>query len=542
MGFEKRVCILYCTLLLCISLMCIRLYSLSSAENNRSMSVLEGQYTAKMNIAERSGFVYDRNMRLLSHERDGAVIAVNPASFGDIKKTSSLLGALSQTASASEIYEKMLENTPFTLVTADSEGARKAQEQTEGLYSFDLFRENNGIALHFLGYNDKDGKGASGLRARYSDLLGDKLFSTVTARYETDALRHSMSRLSIDSGRYTSKDGVITTIDRDLQEYVDGLADEIDSGCVLIADCGSGEILAMSSFPGYDVENLSSVLGSDKGELVNRCTMSFAPGSVFKLVVAAAALETDIYYSDFSYTCTGKIKVGGDEFSCHKHDGHGDQTLEDAFANSCNTYFIALGQSIGMECIADMCRRFGLDTACRADFLGESRNYYPDMGNKSAGYLANISFGQGDLCLSPLDLTRIYMCAHKGYLMPLSVVRGEIRDGRTVLSADERKTKVLSPDTCEKLLSMMEKCVLYGTGKEAAVEGARVFGKTATAQTGRFTEDGVELEHKWFCGLYEENGKFMAITVLCDYTDSKNVSPSEIFSLIVSHIKERNEG
>ena len=141
-----------------------------------------------------------------------------------------------------------------------------------------------------------------------------------------------------------------------------------------------------------------------------------------------------------------------------------------------------------------------------------------------------------------MDLTRIYMCVDKGYLMPLSVVRGEIRDGRTVLSADERKTKVLSPDTCEKLLSMMEKCVLYSTGKEAAVEGARVFGKTATAQTGRFTEDGVELEHKWFCGLYEENGKFMAITVLCDYTDSKNVSPSEIFSLIVSHIKERNEG
>ena len=528
--------------LLCISLMCIRLYSLSTAENNRSMQVLDGQYTAKMNVAERSGFVYDRNMKLLSHDKIGCVIAVNPASVKDVKKTASLLGALSQTASPSEIYEKLLENTPFTLVTEDFEGAKRAAAQTEGVYSFDLYAENNGIALHFMGYNNRDGKGVCGLRGHYSELLGEELFSSVTARYETDALMRSMSHLSIDSTGYMSEDGIVTTIDRDLQEFTDSLCERVESGCVLVTDCESGEILAMSSFPGYDAGNLASVLDSDQGELVNRCTMSFAPGSVFKLVVAAAALETDIYYGDFSYTCTGKIKVGRDEFSCHKHDGHGQQTLEDAFANSCNTYFVALGQSIGMERITDMCRRFGLDRACSADFLTESRNHFPDTENGSEGYLANISFGQGDLCLSPLDLTRIYMCVSDGYLMPLSAVRGEIRGGRTVLPADKRKTKVLSPDTREKLLSMMEKCVLYGTGKEAAVEGARVFGKTATAQTGRFTGEGVELEHKWFCGLYERDGKFTAITVLCDYTDSKNVSASEIFSLIVSYIKERNEG
>ncbi len=539
MRFHKRVCVIYCVFLLFISLMCVRLYVLSSSDNNKSMAVLEGQYTAKITVAERSGFIYDRNLELLSHEKDGGVIVVNPAEISDVKNAVLVLAPLSQTNSYSDIYEKMLENTPFTLVTDKTEKAKAVSDTEKGILAFDTYRENNGIALHFLGYNNKDGKGMTGLRKSEGELLGKELSGSVTVRFERDALRKSMSSLTAEYEKYTSCDGIVTTLDKQLQTFCDGLGDVIKSGAVVVADCNSGEILALSSFPGYDAQHIEDVLDSDKGELLNRTVLSFAPGSVFKLVVAAAALETDIYYGDFSYDCVGKISVGDDEFSCHKHDGHGEQNLEQAFANSCNTYFISLAESIGLECIADTSRRLGLDTAASADFLAESKNYFLRENEQSQSYLANISFGQGDLCLSPLDMTEIYMSACGGYLVPLSSIKGEIRAGKEIPLGQKRKTRVFSPDTSEKLLSMMEKCVNYGTGKAAAVEDARVYGKTATAQTGRFTKDGVELEHKWFCGLYERDGKFTAITVLCDYTDDKNLSPAEIFARVVSYLKER---
>ncbi len=533
--YEKRVSMLYCIMLLAVSFLLARLYNLSKPDTNESLSVLEGQYTGKIEVCERSGFVYDRNGYLLSHDLMGRIALVNPAECTDAFRCAELLSRSAVAASSSELFEKIISGVPFT-VTLDKESKGTLPD---GVTVFDAYAENNSVAKHFMGYNDADGNGRSGLRYAYADFIGKELYSTVTARFDTNAKRKSLSSFELDTQKFMSDDGVVTTIDKALQSFVDGFEGRIKSGAVVAADVKTGEILAMSSFPGYDIDEIGELLDSDKGELVNRAVMSFTPGSVFKILVAAAALEEDGALYDLKYTCEGKIEVGKDTFKCHKHAGHGEIDMATAFAESCNTYFINLGQIIGLDKIADMAKKLGLDNKTCADFVCESTNYFLSTDNDSPGYLANISFGQGNLCLSPLDMTRVVIAASSGYLVPLSTVRGEIRNGMFGRPEREKSIRILSEKTCSKIREMMEKCVKEGTGRGAAADGIISGGKTATAQTGRFSKDGVEYVHKWFCGVYPSENPRVAVCVLFDDVCGENESPGVIFSEICSFLNEK---
>ena len=535
LNYEKRVCILYCVFVSAVLLLCVRLYNLSKPETNMSMQVLDGQYTGRIDVCERSGFIYDRKGRIISHRISGRIAIVNPAEAEDVLSLSEELSGFALYSSASEIYEKLVEGIPFTLAVSYSiEG-----NEPKGVYSFFLYGERNDIAKHFLGYNDTDGNGVTGLRKAYGNFLGNELYSRVSASFDTNAKRVSLSDFSLNAEKYLSDDGIVTTVDMELQEFCDGLGEEVKSGAVMVLDTKSGEILSLSSFPSYDTERLAEVLDSSKGELVNRVCRNFTPGSVFKMVVAAAALEKDASLFDYKYTCNGKTEKG-DIFHCHNLNGHGEISMEEAFAQSCNTYFINLGSKIGIDAIIETAKKLGLDEIACADFLCEDENCFPDTEGKGEGYLANISFGQGDLCFSPMDMVRITSAAATGFLVPLSTVKGEIRDGVFVQSERAEKKRIFCENTCKKMKQMMKSCIENGTGRSAAVFGVNTGGKTATAQTGRFNENGVEYVHKWFCGVYPiENPRF-AVCVLCDDVTEENVSPGAVFGKICSFLLEKD--
>ena len=533
--YEKRVCLLYCAVVLAVSLLLARLYNLSKPETNESLTVLEGQYTGKIEVCERGGFVYDRNGYLMSHNLTGHIALVNPEECTDALECAEALSSAAVSADLSGIFDKIISGVPFTVTLQKG----KNNNMPKGITVFDAYEENTSLAKHFMGYNNSDGRGMSGLRLAYDEFLGESLYSTVTARFDTDAKRKSMSPFLIDTEKYLSDDGVVTTIDKPLQNFVDGFSDTIESGAVVVADTETGEILAMSSFPGYNIENMAQYLDSDKGELINRASMSFVPGSVFKIVVAATALEENLSLYDLEYICEGKIQVEDATFKCHKHSGHGNIDMATAFAESCNTYFINLGMLLGLEKIADTAKKLGLDERTYADFAGEGTNHFLSTDDKTSGYIANISFGQGDLCLSPLDMTRIVTAAACGHLVQLSTIRGEIREGVFLASEREQKVRVFSRETCEKIRKMMEKCVNDGTGTAAAVMGISLGGKTATAQTGRFSKEGVEYVHKWFCGVYPVEKPRVSVCVLFDDVTEQKASPAVVFSEICKYLKEK---
>ena len=530
------MCALYCIFVAAVFVLVLRLYNLSKPDTNMSMQVLDGQYTGRLDVCERSGFVYDRKGNVISHKISGRIALVNPAEVDDVLFVSDLLSKYAISCAASEIYEKLIYGIPFTLsVSYDIEG-----NEPSGVYSFYIYEERKDLAVHFLGYNNIDGKGMTGLRRAKWEFLGSELYSRISARFDTNAKRESLSEFDLDTQKYLSKDGVVTTLDREIQEYCDRLCKDMESGAIVVHDIEKGDILGLASFPQYDADNLSQVLESSGGELINRACKSFTPGSVFKMVVTAAALEKDEGLFDYKYNCTGKAEVDGNTFRCHNLNGHGEISMDEAFAQSCNTYFISLGEKIGMAAIAETARKLELDKPICADFLSEDNNYFLDENSQNYGYLANISFGQGDLCLSPLDMARVTTAVSTGYIPTLSAVKGEIRDGVFVQNEKQEKQRIFRENTCKKIRQMMKNCVQNGTGKGAQVYGVNVGGKTATAQTGRFDEEGVEYVHKWFCGVYPVENPRIAVCVLCDDVRGENVSPSVIFGQMCSFFLEKD--
>lgn len=533
MYYEKRVCVIYCIIVAVSALLLARLYNLSNPRTNISLSVLDGQYSARIDVCSRSGFIYDTKGRLLSHIKSGKIALVNPAECTDALFVSDKLSDYASVSSASEIYEKIMDGAPFTLLlTKNADGLNLG-----GVYVYDRYDERNDIAIHFLGYNSA-GKGTSGLRREYDELLNKTLHSTVSAVFDTNAKQKSMSPFDLDDKGYKSPDGIVTTIDRDLQMFCDGLGEKIRSGGVVVSDVNTGHILALSSYPDYDLQNMAMLLKSDKGEFINRTACSFTPGSVFKMIVAASALEYDGALMDFEYTCTGSIEVDGNVFRCHKAAGHGKISMKEAFANSCNTYFISLGRIIGIERIADTMRSLELDNVTRADFLSERENYFVDEKGVKEGYLANISFGQGDLCLSPLDMTRVSTAVSTGILCELSTIRGYVENGVFGQEKDIKRKRVFSDATAEKMRIMMKECVENGTGKQAKAQGVTSGGKTATAQTGRYDEKGVEYVHKWFCGVVPAESPEFSVCILFDFSTETEMAPAVVFKEICTYLSK----
>ena len=539
-NYSKRVCVLYCCVIVVMAILCVRIYSLLSADKNQALSVLEGQYSGKLKVAEHTGFVYDRNMQLLSHDKMSPILLVNPAVCTDFVKTAEKISTVSKVMSLSELHSKLFDGVPFTVTVKEDEcnKAKTISDNADGIYYVDVYEENFNTAKHFMGYRDIDGNGVGGLRGNFNNKLIQSMKAELFATFSTNAKQKSLSEFDINMESYTRGDGIITTLDKNIQNFCDSLESTIQSGVVVVTDVTNGEILALSSYPTFDAQNIAQVLESYKGELINRAEYSYTPGSVFKIVVSLAGLEKDLSLYELEYNCTGKIEVDGDIFRCHNRNGHGKITLEDAFSLSCNTYFVNFANVIGYESIVDTARKLELDRICTADFLYERNNTFLNENDKTAGYLANISFGQGDLSLSVLDMTRIVISAVSGKLCDLSVIKGEISQGFPLKYHEKQTKRVFDNEVCQKMLCMMEKCVNEGTGTSAKVESSIVGGKTGTAQTGRKNAQNEELVNKWFCGVYQGKKSLYCVCVLYDFVLENSPSPGVAFSKIIERMIE----
>jgi len=535
--YVRRVIAAVCSLSAASIMLIVRLYFLSS-DTGGALEVLSGQYTRKNTFAERNGFVYDTNGSLLSHEEYGAIAAVNPAADTD---KSRIIGFLTDNSSNDfdELVEIFSQREPFTVKldrVPDS-------IPPDGVYVYpNYLKRDDGICRHILGYRNADGEGMSGIYKSFDSYL-DSVSGSLSYKYTANALGGVMDEDSfyIEDTGYVSREGLVLTIDSALQQKVDKICDEgMDMGAVIVCELSSGNILALSSRPLYDGENAGEYLNSDRGEFINRAFSLYTPGSVFKAVVAAAALEKDEKLYMLEYECTGECDVSGKTFKCHNKEGHGVQTMKEAFANSCNTYFIKLLDKTGFEYVLAVCSRMGLGEASIIDgFYVKPANMpvpgksYPDA------YKANFAFGQGELLLSAVDVMRLYSICSTGEQRDLSLVKGfygASKEQDVFFDAKPSK-KILSDNTVDKMRQMMYNCVIDGTGKAAAVKGINVGGKTATAQSGQMKDDK-EVLHKWFAGAFPiENPKY-AVVVLCDGNGKNGKDPKEIFALCAESIAE----
>ncbi|MBR3993949.1 MAG: penicillin-binding protein 2 [Clostridia bacterium] len=534
MSHKKSIAVLYILIMTMFVFVIFRLYSVTFED--KAAKVLSGQYSRKITVAERRGFIYDRNGEYLNKYQKGYILAVNPKGCSDLIKTAEDISLISN-YSQSQIYDKLLTGVPFTVTANTGCGL-------EGVYSYPIYEEKTISAPHIVGYTNSEGVGVAGIEKHFDTLLSGNFSGEVIYRYMSDVsgvpLENTGNNI-YDTG-YSETSGVYLTIDKKIQKFCREIAEKyIESGAICVSNTNTGEILACVSLPDFDTERIADYLESSRGELINRCTVGFTPGSVFKTVVAASALELDKKFYDLEYECTGSIETeDGDILPCHNGEGHGRVTMTEAYAQSCNPYFINLALVIGDEIILETARKMGLSKNGTLDgIFSYSCNlpeYSPEISSES-GYTANLAIGQGKTLVSPVSLCTMFSCAVTGnYVQPGIILK--ITDGDNVIRnySNREKAMVLSEETTEKLSLMMRECIENGLGVEAKPTYKSAGGKTATAQSGRYSDEK-EILNCWFCGVYPHDIPEYTICVLsCGTENSKNAKV--VFRKICDFLEE----
>jgi penicillin-binding protein 2 len=339
---------------------------------------------------------------------------------------------------------------------------------------------------------------------------------------------------------------VYLTVDAQLQELVDDLLEKRKGACVVM-NPQNGEILAMVSNPGFDPnifiaavtgqplagKRIKALLTSKDAVLLNRAISScYSPGSIFKVVVAAAGLETQETSIQERVHCPGSFRVGNRDFFCWKRDGHRSQSLTDSIAHSCNVFFYRLGLKLGADKITLFARKFGLGSPTGIDLPYEADGLVPSKSWKLKvkrdrwydGETANFSIGQGYLLTTPLQMTRVVSAiANGGYLVQPHI----LSPGQTV-----KKKIPLKAETLEVIKEGMRRVIddSHGTAHKASISGVQWAGKTGTAQASKGAP------HGWFAGFFPLEQPRAAIVVFLENGGSGGDVPTAIARKIAQHI------
>ncbi len=369
----------------------------------------------------------------------------------------------------------------------------------------------NNLAAQFIGFCGSDNQGLDGIEAKYNDILKGQ-----NGRIEkiTDAKGGDIENTSEEYVPATDGKDIVLSIDMTIQSIAEkylknACIDNVctDGGNIVIMNPNTGDILAMATYPNYNLnepyeaytEELKSqwdVLSQDdklkslQGVWRNKAIAdTYEPGSTFKLITASAALEEGITTTDKEgeFCCTGGIEIAGVRIKCWRYyRPHGSESLRQALMNSCNPVFIGLGQKIGKEKYYDYLEKFGFLRKTGINLPGEAKGIFLAENKVGPVELATISFGQR-FEVTPLQMvTAVSSIANGGTYIKPRVVK-QIIDSKTNAIEDvpvEKGDRVISEETANNVLSMMESVVSEGTGKNAQVKGYLVGGKTGTSEDG----------------------------------------------------------
>ncbi len=480
-------------------------------------------------LSELRGEIYDYKMNPLVNRKSENVIVAKPC-----KEAFEILKSYLTAGEREKFSECINSSEPFVCICDYSEEneliktARKYKRYTD-----------DGFCCHVLGYvNESDNIGVYGIEKSYDTLLKEdnrRLLYNFNASAYNKMLAGGENK--IVSENYYSQKGVRLTIDADIQRIAENAMKlyDIEKGAVVVLDSSNGEIRAMASTPTFNQNDIASSLNDENSPFLNRAVNSYSVGSVFKLVVAAAAVKTGI--DNFESYCDGSLKIGDTTFSCSNCSSHGKVNLQKAFAYSCNTYFIRLALKIGAKNLLTTAENLGFGKSFSlADGIFSSAGNLPSEEDIATdGMLANLSFGQGGLLASPLQVALCYAAAVNGgnYISPKLVVSTVNSDStENVNDVKQYKYRALSKTEAEKLKDILMNNFREGTCVGAKPENAVSGGKTSTAETGWLDEKGKEVLHSWFAGFTECKNTTYTIVVFCENGVSGSLDCGPVFKEI----------
>ena len=486
---------------------CGRLAYLMIVQSDYYGKKAQALHERERSIKAARGKIVDRNGIVLADNRSVCTVSVIHSQIRDPERVIAELAELlelpedtvrkrvEKVSSIERISSNVPKEIGDAILAKQLEGV-KVDEDYRRYYPYDS------LASKVIGFTVGDNQGIVGLEVRYDDWLSGKdgKILTMTNAYGQELEQEGERRQEPVTGNQLT-----ISLDCNLQMYCEQAAQKVmleknaDEVSVILMNPQNGEIFAMVNVPEYNlnepftlnVETASDLKESEKQDLLNQMWRNacindtYEPGSTFKIITTAAALEQGVVTVNDSFYCPGYKIVEDRRIRCHKTTGHGAETFTQGIMNSCNPVFIELGLRLGAENFYHYFEQFGLLRKTGIDLPGEAATIMHKKENIGQVELATISFGQS-FQITPIQLVTTVSSLINGgtRVVPHFGVLVQNAEGETrkTFSYDETEGTV-STATSKTLCDLLEHVVSEGTGKKAAIEGFSIGGKTATSQT-----------------------------------------------------------
>lgn len=520
----KRILIMAVVIIFLMTTTVARVFYLTIVRGEELSEKAETQQLKDTEITAMRGTIYDSNGNVLAQSASVWNVFIDPLNIKDkqrdliVDEFANLFGY--DADEKKEFYDKTNHQNHYELVEKKVEnnikeklskfvsknelgGCIGTEQTTKRYYPYGT------LASSVIGFTGADDQGLSGIESYYDEQLTGTNGRIITAK---DAKSNNIANDYETSIAATDGDSIVLTINQTIQYYLEkGLRETMNEyqakgAYGVVMNCNTGAVLAMSSLPDYDcnepykltyskdkkaIKKLSDKTAKQEAESAavqnqwRNFTVSdtYVPGSVFKTFVASAALEENVVNLNTTYNCTGSIQVDKYKMKCHYHPGHGMQTLTQGLENSCNPFFITIGQKLGVHNYFKYFDAFGFTQKTNIDLPGEASPQYYKEDQYGIVELSSASFGQTN-SLTPIQVcTGLCAIANGGKLLQPYLVSSIVdANGKTVKKTQTKEIRqVISADTSEKVRKMMKSVVDNGTGKNGYVAGYSVGGKTGTS-------------------------------------------------------------
>ncbi len=520
MSTKKRIKAMLALFLVGVMILSLKLVWIQFIKGGKYKFLASQQQTRDSIISAKRGTIYDRNMKVLAQSASAERITINPQEIEKQENEDDVTEALVKILNVDEdeVREKIGRTNKQSIIIAKqvekSVADELRKENIRGIY----FEEDTkryypygSLAAQVIGFTGSDGQGLEGLENVLDDELKGVDGRIVAAK---DVANNEMpfkyeNYIPAQDGK-----GVVLTIDETIQRYTEKHLQQAyeenllgNGGAAIVMDPNTGEILAMAVVPTYDLneprvitdqlmlDRLDDLETETEEEYESEYTKavtkmwrnkavvdSYEPGSTFKTIVAAAALENGVAKASDSFSCSGVRHVANRDIHCWKLEGHGEQTFAQGVMNSCNPMFMELGSRLGSKEFDRYYTAFGLKEKTGFTIPGESAGTFHD--SLSSVDLATSSFGQ-TFTVTPLQMvSAVSAVVNGGNLIKPTIVKAYTDKNGNVTENFEPEIvrNVVSEQTSRQMRTVLEQVVSEGTGKGAYVNGFRIGGKTGTSE------------------------------------------------------------
>lgn len=543
-SIRKRVLMLGFFFLFIIISLILKLFYIQIIKSEEYSKKAVQQRLMSVSLGTDRGNIYDKNFIPFTGRDIKKYIIVYPTFIHDVNTVISVISKAAclpedvvekKINSKAEILEFMYNSEKEDYFNLIEKGKLKGVIAVEKSQRY----SEDSLCRHIIGYISKtDKKGEMGIEKSMDNYLaGDGSSNLIAVVDSSKNIIPGLGFRKVEIGGDENNYSIKLTLDYHIQRMVENIIKKKNiDGAIVVIDVKNGGILAIASHPDFDQNNVQKYINSSGEELINKTVWPYDLGSVFKTVVAAAAIESNKIDLNKKYLCEGSISVGNNIIHCSTHETHANReiTLDEAFALSCNTTFVKIGIELGDEIILNMAKKLGLGEKQCYEILEEKSGYIPKPREEGIG---NISIGQGKIQVTPLQVTAMMATiANNGIRYNPRLVDELVNEnGHTIKKIERLKPQiVMSPSSAYLLKDMLSKVTIYGTGIGANLdELGGSSGKTGTAETGM---NYGKVTHGWFSGYVPSIEPRYAITVFINDGKSGGASAAPIFKQVAEEI------